>query len=142
MPPRRLPKQLVVLFLLLAVIGFADSAYLTAEHVRGGIPPCSFTEGCGTVLTSAYAQIAGIPVAAMGLGYYALLIVLMVAYLDIGKRALVHWAAWLTTVGLLASAYLVAVQAFVLRAYCPYCLLSATTSTGLFIVGAVIMRRD
>ena len=140
--PMRIPKHLIVLFVVLAAIGFADSAYLTAEHVRGVIPPCTVVSGCQTVLTSSYATVAGVPVAAAGLAYYAALLILLTVFLDTGKRAVLHWACWLTTAGLLGSAYLVAVQVFVLKAFCLYCLASAVVSVGLFTVGTVIMRRD
>lgn len=138
----RIPNKLVFIFGLLALVGFADSAYLTAEHLRGGIPPCSVLSGCETVLTSAYASVGGIPVAAAGLLYYGGLLVLLTVFLDTGRRAVLHVACWLTTAGLLASAYLVAVQFFVIRSLCVYCLLSALASVGLFVVGTAIMRRD
>lgn len=141
-PRHRFSKKLLFLFLALAVIGFADSAYLTALHVSGDLPSCSIINGCDDVLTSEYATIGTIPVAAFGIAYYMALIVLMVAFLDTEKRELLHAAAWLTTAGFLVSLYFVSIQVFVLRAFCQYCLLSALTSTGLFIIGVIIMRRD
>lgn len=135
-------KWIIISFIILAGIGFADSAFLTAEHLRGVIPPCGVEGGCDTVLTSSYATIAGVPVAALGALYYATLLVLMVAYLDTGYIRILHWASWGTTLGLLASVYFVGVQLFVIGSFCTYCLVSATTSTGLFGLGVVIMRRD
>lgn len=139
---RAVSKPLVVLFLILAIIGFADASYLTAEHIRGGIPPCSVLEGCEQVLTSAYATIGSVPISAFGMAFYTLLIVLMVAFLDTGNRRFIHVAAWLATAGLLAAIYLVSVMTFILKAFCQYCLVSAFTSVSLFIVATLIMRRD
>ena len=138
----RLSKPLIIAFLALAVVGFADAAYLTAEHIRGGVPPCSVVHGCEQVLTSEYATVGSMPVSAFGMGYYVGLIILMVAFLDTGNRRFIHVAAWLTTAGLLATVYLVGVMAFVIKAFCQYCLVSAATTVALFIIATVIMRRD
>ena len=46
--------------------GLADALYLTIEHLAGRSVPCSVTGGCEEVLTSSYAVIAGIPLAAVG----------------------------------------------------------------------------
>jgi len=142
-PPRNpLSKKIIFLFLVLAVIGFADSAYLTAEHISGDVPPCSVVNGCEQVLTSEYATLGNVPVSAFGAVYYVVLIVLMVAFLDTGRRLALHGAAWLTTGGFLASVYFLYLQVFVIHAFCQFCLLSALTSLGLFILGVIIMRRD
>ena len=138
----RISKWIIVTFVVLAALGFADSAYLTAQHLRGLLPPCTADGGCNTVLTSAYAEVAGVPIAALGALYYGTLLVLMVAYLDSWNRRVLHWASWMTTLGVLASAYLVGVQAFILDSWCVYCLGSAASSTGLFVLGVLIMRRD
>jgi uncharacterized membrane protein len=138
----RISTWIIVAFLALAAIGFADSAFLTAQHLQGLLPPCSDDSACNVVLTSEYATVAGVPIAALGALYYAVLIILMVAYLDTWNRKVLHWASWATTAGLLASVYLVGVQLFAIGSFCPYCLVSAGASTGLFAIGVVIMRRD
>jgi len=138
----KISNWIVITFVVLAAIGFADAAFLTAQHVSGALPPCSVDSGCNVVLTSVYSEVFGIPIAAFGTLYYAAMLVLMVAYLDTWNRRILHWASWATTAGLLMSVCLVVVQAFVLHSFCPYCLVSAGTSTGLFVLGVVIMRQD
>ena len=125
-----------------AIIGFADSAYLTAQHIRGVIPPCVLLNNCELVLTSKYASIGPVPVAALGLLYYGTVLLLLIAYVDIGNRRILHWACWLVSAGMLASLYFVYVQLFVLGALCPYCLLSTATTLILFVVSVYIMRMD
>src|SRR5687768_14106315 len=65
-----------------ALIGLADSVYLTVHHLTSTPVPCSMIEGCETVLTSAYAVIAGIPIAAFGaLAYFiAFSLAILAAY--------------------------------------------------------------
>ena len=56
---------------LVALIGLADSVYLTVHHYTNEPVPCSLIEGCESVLTSPYAEIGGIPLAAFGaLAYF------------------------------------------------------------------------
>ena len=57
---------------LFAIIGIADSIYLAVHHYTAEPVPCGITGGCETVLTSSYAEISGIPIAAFGaLAYFA-----------------------------------------------------------------------
>lgn len=136
----RLPKWALILLFTAAIIGFADSSYLTAEHIRGVVPPCT-NDGCDTVLTSAYASVGPIPLAAFGMAYYGLVLVLLVAYLDIGDRKLIHALAWLVSAGMLMSLYFVAVQLFILDAICPYCMVSATMTLLMFGTSVYLMRK-
>ena len=50
-----------------ALAGLAIAAYLTVVHYAGGEPVCAVAHGCATVQQSDYAQLAGIPVALLGL---------------------------------------------------------------------------
>lgn len=117
---------------LLAIIGLADAAYLTVSHYTKEPVACSVVEGCETVLTSSYAEIAGIPIAAFGAAAYfaAFSLAILAAF---GNRA--AWTLFGVQACLMAavSAYLVYVQAFVIGAFCQFCLLSAATSLGLFL---------
>src|SRR5688572_25881489 len=88
------PKLLIGVMLAAALIGFADSAYLTAQHFQGVIPPCTL-EGCEQVLTSSYASIGPVPVSLLGSLYYGLLVILLIAYLDSGNHRMVRWARWI-----------------------------------------------
>lgn len=118
---------------VLAVIGLADSVYLTVSHYTKEPVPCSIVEGCETVLTSSYAEIAGIPIAAFGAAAYfaTFSLAILAAY---GNR--MAWTLFGVQAFLMAavSAYLVYVQAFVIGEFCQFCLVSAATSIGLFLV--------
>ncbi len=139
----RISTWLIVVLFVAATVGFTDSAYLTAQHMRGVVPPCGLLlSTCDSVLTSSYASIGPIPVAALGLAYYGLVLVLLIAYLDMHDRRILHWTSWLISGGMLGTIYFVSIQAFVLHAFCPYCLVSALTTTVLFAAGVRIMRID
>ncbi len=134
---RSLSKGLIVFLIVIVVLGFADATFLTVEHYRNAIPPCT-TDGCETVLTSKYATVAGIPVALGGAVYYLFLLVLFVAYIDTKKEIILRSALLFTTIGFLSSVYFFILQAFVIRAFCQYCLGSAATSTILFVTAIII----
>lgn len=136
------PRYLIIILLLCAAAGFADSAFLTARHLQGIIPPCGGLGNCDEVLTSRFASIGPVPVAAFGMGYYGAVLVLLVAYFDTGSRRFAHWAAWVVTAGMLGTLYFLAVQLFVLKAFCPYCLLSALLTTTMFVLSVRFMRAD
>lgn len=133
-------KIAAIFFLVLSAIGFLDATYLTIEHYRGNIPPCTI-EGCEIVLTSAQSQVAGIPVSLAGSLYYLTILLLSIAYLDGKKEGLIRLASKLTILGFVASLYFVYLQFFVIKEICQYCMASAGTSTLLFILGMYILLK-
>ncbi len=129
----RLHAAFPVAACIAALVGLADSAYLTAQHYSGSEVPCSIISGCELVLTSTYAEIFGIPTALYGaLAYFAAFsLSLLVFY---GYKYL--WGLFgLLTIGMFAfTVWLLYLQAFVIQAFCQFCLLSALTSTILFVI--------
>lgn len=130
----------LILFIVVSFLGFIDATYLTAQHFLGTIPPCVITTGCQTVLTSKYSVIFGFPVALIGSIYYLSLFLLMIFYLDTKQEHIIRLAAYLTPLGFLASIYFVFLQFFVLKEICSYCMVSALSSTTLFIIGIFIIK--
>lgn len=140
-PLRAVSSSVVVFMFIVALLGFSDAAYLTVEHYRGVVPPCTLTSDCDLVLTSSYAVVAGIPVALLGTLYYLAILVGLFAYLDTKKTAIIKWTLLFTIFGLLASFGLIYVQVFVLYSYCMYCIISATVSTVLFISAMEVIEK-
>ncbi len=109
---------------LLALIGLADSIYLTIEHLAGRSVPCTITGGCEQVLTSPYATVAGLPLSGLGaLAYFtAFSLATLAAF---GYRKAADLLIILVVLMLAVSVYLFILQAFVIKAFCQFCLLSA-----------------
>jgi uncharacterized membrane protein len=101
-----------------ALVGAAVAAYLTWVHYDHTALVCVAGGGCETVQQSAYAEIAGIPVAVLGLVSYTFAFGLIVR--DTANARLT--AAMIGVVGLLFSLYLLALQLFVIDAVCAWCL--------------------
>lgn len=137
----KFPSGLVISLLVISFLGFADASYLAILHFQNAIPPCSIVEGCEVVTTSQYSTIFGIPVALLGAIYYAILLLLSAASLQTRNIRLLTVTCFLTTAGLFASAWFVFAQLALLKAFCLYCMGSATTSTVLFIVGMITTKK-
>jgi uncharacterized membrane protein len=127
-------------FFIISLIGFIDATYLTVEHFLNRVPPCTVS-GCEIVLTSPYSSILGIPVALLGSLYYLTLIVLFIVHFDIKKEIYLQLAFNLTVFGFLFSVYFFILQAFVIHAFCQYCLLSGAISTILFVISFFIIKK-
>jgi uncharacterized membrane protein len=127
-------------FLIIIILGFVDATYITIERFMNKIPPCTLSE-CGTVLTSSYSEILGIPVSLLGAIYYLVLIILFMIHFDTKKEVYLQFAFHFTIFGLLFSLYFLFVQAFVIKAFCQYCLVSNTTSIILFIISFFIIKK-
>lgn len=121
---------LFVLAALLSLGGLADSIYLTVTHLTGEDAACFASSGCSEVLASAYASVGKIPLAAFGaLGYFAAFSCSVLAAFGYPRSR-----TFLTglVAGMLATTlWLLYVQAFVLHAFCDFCLISAALTLSL-----------
>lgn len=116
-----------------ALAGLADAVYLTVHHFTAEPVPCSIISGCETVLTSSYAEIGGIPLAAFGAAAYfaAFSLALLSAF---GNRT--AWTLFGIQSILMAAftAWLIYLQAFVIGAFCQFCLISAATTFTMLVL--------
>lgn len=127
-------RSVVIAFL--AFIGMVDALYLSIKRNAGPVP-CHITRGCEDVLTSKYSELAGIPLSWFGLAFYITVFSLAVVTFFEESKGLSVTALrtifYLSGVGLIISAMLVGIQAFILKAFCEYCLLSAALVLTIFL---------
>ena len=110
-----------------ALAGLAIAGYLTAVRLTGGTPACAIAHGCEVVQRSRYSELAGVPVAALGLGGYAA-ILLSLARDGEGWRTA---TAFLALAGAGFSAWLTYVEVARLDAICAWCVASAACMAAL-----------
>ena len=124
------------LLLVLALAGFADSLYLTYDHFQQGLAPCgtSIFSSCNAVLASSYAVVYGIPLALLGVIHYTLLFVSAGVFIKNKNNYFGALVVFLSYAGIVVSAYLMYLQAYVIQAYCIYCIASALLSLIIFIL--------
>lgn len=123
---------------LVALAGLGVAGYLTWVHFDDAALVCVAGGGCETVQESEYAEIAGIPVALLGLFAYATVLGL-VAWDSPSARL---GAAMLALVGLLFSLYLLALQLFVIDAICVWCLANDVVIAPLLAVLTALRLRS
>jgi len=129
---------------IVAVAGLADATYLTVQALTGETISCGGSPDCFRVLGSSYAKVGGMPVAILGaLAYFTVFTFATFAAFGYPRApkflALIAGAMFLTTLWLLY------VQAFLLHAYCRYCLFSAAITfliAGLLIAVPPSQRRS
>ena len=115
---------LYVIIALLSLAGLADAIYLTVEHLTGQSVRCTIIAGCSEVLSSPYAVVAGYPLASIGaLAYFSVfsLAILKLFGYRIAGLLLIPLVASMC----LVSLWLIYLQAFIIHAFCQYCLFSA-----------------
>ena len=129
---------------ILAFVGMVDALYLSIKRNAGPIP-CHVTRGCTDVLTSKYSEIASIPLSWFGVAFYVVMFSLAVFKIfEDPKRPvqwLTGWIFYLAGAALVVSALLVGIQAFILNAFCEYCLLSAALVLTMFLLAPNPARR-
>lgn len=110
-------RALRVASALVAAAGAAIAAYLTWVHYDEAALVCVAGGGCKTVQRSSYSELAGIPVALLGLVSYTVVLALVLWNTPTARLA----AASLAFVGLVFGIYLLALQLFVIDAVCVWC---------------------
>lgn len=128
--------------LILGFLGFIVATYLTILHYKNILPPCNLTSGCELVLTSKYASILGIPVALLGSLFYLGVIILCFLIITNYKKLFLNAFYLLVALGFAVSLILIYIQGFLIHAYCQYCLISESISTGLLILAYLKMKNE
>jgi uncharacterized membrane protein len=131
--------RLYITAAIVSLIGLADAIYLTVEHVTGQSVRCTIIAGCSEVLSSRYAVVAGLPLAAVGAAAY-FSVFSLATLAAFGYRVAGTLMTALVLLMFLFSLWLIYLQAFVIHAFCQFCLLSAAVTTALTII-ALLARR-
>jgi uncharacterized membrane protein len=123
-------RRLRLVAIVLAVVGLGVAAYLTYVHYEGIEPVCGLGGDCEKVQTSEWADLAGVPVALLGLVGYATIL----ATLFVEREEALIAGALFSLVGFGFSAYLTYRELFSIDAICPWCVTSAVIMTLLAVV--------
>ncbi len=138
------PTRAYVASFVLTVLGLADATYLTLLKFTHHEAMCAGVGDCYTVNTSKYAEIHGVPIALLGaLAYLAILALLWLERrhpLAQQHGPMAEFA--LIFAGVLYSAYLTYLEAEVIHAFCPYCLVSATILLFLLILAIIRLLNE
>lgn len=132
-------RLLHILIAFFSLCGLADAIYLTVEHITGQSVRCTIIAGCSEVLSSSYAVVGSYPLASIGaLAYFTVFSLAILALF--GYRIAGAMLLPLVLLMCLISLWLIYLQAFVIHAFCQFCLLSAATTFVLTILVVVRWR--
>jgi uncharacterized membrane protein len=137
--PRTAPvRRLRIATLVLSLIGVGIAGYLTYIHFAGLEPFCVGGHGaCERVQSSPWSELAGVPVAVLGLAGYLAILLSLVLPEDPGRSV----AALLSLVGAGFSAWLTYVEIAKIEAICQWCVASAVIMALLAVVSVTRLLR-
>lgn len=122
--------------IVFGIAGFLLASFVYHKKKTAQPLVCPLNGKCEEVVTSKYSKFFGIPVEKLGMGYYGLIVVVYTIH-SVFPAFLSDTVMFLitgVTIGAFAfSAYLVFIQAFILRKWCTWCLFSAGFSTFIFV---------
>lgn len=128
--------------LVVSVAGLAVAAYLTYEHFTAGTTlacPNTGVVNCAKVTSSKYSELAGIPVALLGLGFFAAMTVLSLPPM---WRTPSPWPGRLrlaaVLVGVVFVCYLIWAELFQINAICLWC--TVVHALTIILFGLVVIR--
>ncbi len=123
----------IIIILGLAGVILANYIHTTKQGKKKLI--CPLRSNCEKVVTSQYSYINGVPVELLGMYYYAFI---SVAY---ALTIALYWPSFVFTIlfyisasAVVFSVYLISLQAFVIKEWCSWCLLSGAISLIIFIL--------
>ncbi|HUD20803.1 MAG TPA: vitamin K epoxide reductase family protein [Candidatus Saccharimonadales bacterium] len=106
--------------IMLAFVGAFIAAYLVTKTNNPSQVVCSLGGHCGSVLSSKYAHILGLPISGLGLFWFVAVIILL--YLTYFQPLFQKfWLALWLLAGLGFMIYLFSIETFVLHEYCTWC---------------------
>jgi uncharacterized membrane protein len=122
---------------VLCVLGICVAGYLAWTHLTGTDPYCGIAHNCADVQNSSYSEVAGIPVAIIGLVGYAVLLALNLLRGHTDREVEFYLPVLgfgVALIGVLYSAYLTYLEAFVIHAWCYWCVASAAIITAVWVL--------
>lgn len=130
---------------VLALVGVVIAGYMLLYSV-GAVASlaCGAGGSCETVQASPWSVFFGVPVPLIGLIGYALILTVAVAGVQpafVGDRRVAAALIGLSAIAFLFSVYLSGVEAFLIGAWCRWCIASAVVSTLLLLVSLPELRR-
>src|SRR5213079_1190900 len=109
---------------LISLVGLAEATYLTVVFLSGETAVCGGSPDCFQVLGSSYAKIGGVPVSGLGaLAYFSAFT--FATFALFGYALARKFFSWTVLTMFCMTLWLLYVQAFLLHAFCKYCLFSA-----------------
>jgi uncharacterized membrane protein len=139
-------RRWLVALALLSLLGAADAGYLLWLHRHlaadaAGSDGSAFcpAKGCEVVNQGEYAEVRGVPLAAIGLAGYLTILGLSLLATTLGSAHVLRAIVMLSGIGVCVSAYLMYLQLAVIKVICSYCVVSAITMMSILVVTLTLL---
>lgn len=121
------------LIFVFSLLGLGVSVFLLYEYSLSGPVVCPLGGGCDIVRSSIYSHFLGISLPVLGIAFYLMMAILSIAHSqNLTGKALLKLQLFISVIGVSFGIYLTYLEAFVIKAYCFWCVLS-------FIISIVIL---
>ncbi len=127
--------------ILTALAAVAVAGYLVIQHLTGATLECGPLAGCDTVQESIYSEVVGIPVALPGLVASALALIGAIGWWWRGERRWLEAVFVVSLASVVVLGYFTGLEAFVIRAWCTWCLAYAALTLATFVLATLGLRR-
>lgn len=115
-------------------VGVAISLYLLVKKYRNQKLACPRESPCDSVTHSSFSKTFGIPNEILGIGYFLLVTFFILNILLTGGSSWIIYSLFFIIIfGGLFSAYLIGLQAFIIKAWCVWCLGVAISNLVLIV---------
>lgn len=124
-----------LIILASSLTGFGIAFYIRRKKQTKEALVCPMNSNCGSVIYSPYSRFLGLPVELIGMLYYAITFLAYALFLfapSLAAPSAIFLVLLVSMAAFLFSLYLTFIQAFALKQWCTWCLMSATLSTLIF----------
>lgn len=130
------------LIFIFSLLGFGVASFLFYEYSFNGPIFCPTGQGCDIVRVSPYSHILGVPVPFLGVAYYFTMAMLSVVHSHQLPHKVIRKLQILSSAAAVAfGVYLTFLEAFVIRAYCFWCVVSFIISIAIFLA-TILSRKE
>lgn len=130
-----------ILIAAVAALGVLNAGYLAWSAAIGDAPTCFLNSGCDVVAASPYSKFLGIPLATFGVFFYAMIAGFSLWKLFVHEALALRFIFPAAAFGFILSLYFLYLQAFVIGAYCEFCLFSLFDATLIFLTSFYLWLR-
>jgi uncharacterized membrane protein len=123
-----------------SLIGCIIAMYVVQSFVRDA-PIYCVTSGCEVVRRHPSSYLLGIPVPSYGLIGYTTILLLLLAYAQTSKPKLLTLAKYITLGGTAFVAWFTYTEAFIIRGFCMWCLVSAFNMVVMLLLFILLHKR-
>lgn len=134
----KIEKAVLIYILVISVINLFVASYIEINKVLA-IDSCfKGMAGCAVVDASAFSDIAGLPLSIIGILAFLVIAILALAQIKKPSEKRKKLLGLLILLAAIFSLYLIFLQAFIIKAFCRYCLFVDLLTLSMFFASLIL----